>query len=124
MKFGLVVVQSHTYWHPDFRVEKAWRTPDDYRAFVRFELDRSKVVLERRLDRSVDKLAWPYGIVDPELESAAKHAGYIYALAYAGGAAHPGVGLYTFPHIPLPQWARGTAFATLLGELPKTRPGS
>ena len=29
---GLVDVQSHTYWHPDFRQEKAHRTAADYRS--------------------------------------------------------------------------------------------
>ena len=124
VKSGLVDVQSHTYWHPDFRVEKARRTPQDYRAFVDFQLERSKSVLERRLGVSVDMLAWPYGIVNPALEAAAKRAGYAFAVAYAGGPGHRGVDLYAIPRIPVPQRAQGKAFAALLREASRAQPGS
>ncbi|HEV2576288.1 MAG TPA: polysaccharide deacetylase family protein [Acidobacteriaceae bacterium] len=37
---GLVDVQSHTYWHPDFRKEKVRRSTGDYAAFVDTQLSR------------------------------------------------------------------------------------
>lgn len=113
---GLVDVQSHTYWHPNFHQEKAHRTPTDYRHFVDFQLAHSKKTLESKLGGKVDLLAWPYGIFDPQLEEAAARAGYVAAFAYAGGAAHPGVNLFAIPRIPVSDWDNGARFAALLGE--------
>jgi peptidoglycan/xylan/chitin deacetylase (PgdA/CDA1 family) len=59
---GLVDVQSHTYWHPNFRRERARLTTAEYQAFVAFQLQRSKDVLSKRLGVSIEMLAWPYGI--------------------------------------------------------------
>ncbi|MFW1406334.1 polysaccharide deacetylase family protein, partial [Vibrio parahaemolyticus] len=72
---GFVDVQSHTYWHPNFHIERKRRSPADYRAFVDDQLRRSRQVLEARLKTPVDLLAWPFGIVDSELEAAAQQAG-------------------------------------------------
>ena len=61
---GLVDVQSHTFWHPDFQKERARQNPEKYQAFVDDQLARSKSILESRLGIKVDLLAWPFGIVD------------------------------------------------------------
>ncbi len=74
---GLVDVQSHTYWHPNFHQEKARRAPADYRSFVDTQLSRSKQIIAAKLGRPVDMLAWPFGIYDAELREAAKRAGYV-----------------------------------------------
>lgn len=73
---GLVEVQSHTYWHPNFHKDSRRLSPEDYRAGVRMQLARSRSVLEKRLAVSVDLLAWPFGIHDPWLEEEARRAGY------------------------------------------------
>ncbi|TWB23155.1 polysaccharide deacetylase [Nitrospirillum bahiense] len=121
VRSGLVDVQSHTYWHPDFRKERARRTPDDYRAFVNSQLVRSKAALERHLGVKVDLLAWPFGVIDADLQSAAEHAGYRAAFAYEGGLAAPGVLPYAIPRIPVSNQARDTAFAALLAQAPEKR---
>lgn len=101
LKSGLVDVQSHTYWHPNFRQERARRTPADYRAFVDFQLRHSRQVLEQRLGIHVTMLAWPYGIYDPQLEAAARQAGYQFAFAFAGGLARPDSDKLAIPRIPI-----------------------
>lgn len=113
---GLVEVQSHTYWHPNFRQEKARRTPAGYRDFVDYQLVHSRRTLESRLGAKVDLLAWPYGIFDPQLEHAAARTGYVAAFAYAGGASHPGVDMFAIPRIPVSDQDSGTRFGALLGK--------
>lgn len=113
---GLVDVQSHTYWHPNFHTERAHRTPADYSAFVDFQLSRSRAVLERRLGIKVTMLAWPYGIFDPQLEAAARQAGYLYAFAFAGGQVHPGDDLLAIPRIPISGFMGVDTFAALVAQ--------
>ncbi|MEA1671973.1 polysaccharide deacetylase family protein [Nitrospirillum sp. BR 11163] len=118
VRSGLVDVQSHTYWHPDFRKERARRTPDDYRAFVNSQLVRSKATLEQHLGIKVDLLAWPFGIIDADLQAAAERAGYRAAFAYEGGWAAPGGPPYAIPRIPVSDRARDATFAALLTPAP------
>jgi peptidoglycan/xylan/chitin deacetylase (PgdA/CDA1 family) len=73
---GLVDIQSHTYWHPNFKVEKKRLSPAEYRGFVDIQLQKSKRVLEKELSIKVDMLAWPFGIYDDELMKRAREAGY------------------------------------------------
>lgn len=74
---GLFDIQSHTYWHPNFRKEKRRLAPDAYRDFVRMQLVKPRRILARRLGVTADMLAWPFGIYDDELIAAAKGAGYV-----------------------------------------------
>lgn len=104
---GLVDVQSHTYWHPDFNAERRHRKPADFQHFVDDQLRRSKAVLEAHLGKPVDMLAWPYGIVAPDLEVAARNAGYAFAFAYEGGPAKAGADLLALPRIPVADATRG-----------------
>ncbi|SDD80209.1 Polysaccharide deacetylase [Sphingomonas sp. YR710] len=112
---GLVNVQSHTYWHPNFKIERRRRSSENYRAFVDDQLQRSKATLEARLRIRVDMLAWPFGIVDADLEAAARKAGYAAALAYRGGPMAPGADLLALPRIPVGDTDRGMRFAALIG---------
>jgi peptidoglycan/xylan/chitin deacetylase (PgdA/CDA1 family) len=113
---GLVDVQSHTYWHPNFRTERARLSPSAYRAFVDFQLQRSKKVLEEKLGTKVDSLAWPYGIYDPELEAAAAEAGYEAAFGFGGGLARSGCDMFAIPRIPVAGAELGSRFAAMLAE--------
>ena len=114
---GLVDVQSHTYWHPNFKVERRRRTAADYQVFVDDQLTRSKSVLERKLGRPVTMIAWPYGIVDADLEAAARRAGYEAGYAFAGGPATPGDDVLALPRIPVSDADRGERFAALTKPL-------
>jgi peptidoglycan/xylan/chitin deacetylase (PgdA/CDA1 family) len=113
---GLVDIQSHTYWHPDFSKEKSHRTPADYAAFVSRQLTRSREELDKRLGTHVTLLAWPYGIVDSALEEAAAHAGYFAAFGYDGEIARPGDRPFSIHRIPVPNFAHGSAFEKLLRD--------
>lgn len=113
---GLVDIQSHTYWHPNFRKDKAKRTPADYAAFVNTQLTRSREKLDAQLGTHISLLAWPYGILDPDLEAAAARAGYVAAFGYTGGVARPGDDPFSIHRIPVPNFAHGSAFEGLLRD--------
>ena len=78
---GLIDIQSHTYWHPDFLQEKRRLSAPAYERLVDDQLGRSKSVLEGRLGAIVDLLSWPFGIHDDDLQHHAVRAGYIAAVA-------------------------------------------
>ncbi len=77
---GLFDLQSHTFWHPNFKREKKKLKPAEYQKLVDSQLQKSKAVLEKRLS-TVDLLAWPFGIYDDYLENEASKAGYVAAFS-------------------------------------------
>lgn len=89
---GLFDLQSHTFWHPNFKNEKKRLKPSEYQSFVDTQLKKSKERLERELQVRVDVLAWPFGIYDDELMNKAMMAGYVAALSidrrHAGPSDH------------------------------------
>jgi len=111
---GLVEVQSHTYWHPNFNQERARLSPDAYRAFVTMQLVRSKQVLGERLGTSIDMLAWPFGIHDPELEHLATLAGYKAAFTLERRAASRGASMLALPRYLMTDLDRGSRFAAIV----------
>lgn len=116
VRTGLFDVESHTYWHPNFRIEKARLSPEKYRQFVSMQLTRSKAILERRLGIHVDMLAWPFGIYDAQLMSQASQAGYIAAFSIerrSAGARDP---LLALPRYIVTDGDVGAAFARLLDQ--------
>ena len=78
---GLFDVQSHTFWHPNFKREKKRLKPAEYQKFVETQLVKSKMVLDKRLGTNIDLLAWPFGIYDDYLEAEAQKAGYVAAFS-------------------------------------------
>ena len=48
---GLVDIQSHTFWHPNFKIEKKRLTPAAYEKFTQDQLVKSKAVLEAEAGR-------------------------------------------------------------------------
>jgi len=74
---GLFEIQSHTYWHPDFRKEKKRLSNVEYVKFVEMQIKKSKDRLEKEFDIEVNMLAWPFGICDAWLISKAIEAGYV-----------------------------------------------
>ena len=107
---GLVNVQSHSFTHPRFDLERAQRTPDSFAAFVAEELGRSRQMISDRLGTPVDFLAWPYGVVDEQLEQAARKAGYRAAFGYGGGPAAPGMDFFALPRVGIDQDVVGQRF--------------
>ena len=78
---GLFDMQSHTFWHPNFKKEKKKLKPEEYKKLVDAQLVKSKASLEKRFGGTVDVLAWPFGIYDDELEKDAAKAGYVVAFS-------------------------------------------
>ena len=112
---GLVDIQSHTYWHPNFNVDRKRLAPAAYDKFVRDQLVKSKEVLEQRLGGKVDLLAWPFGIHDQQLEQAAKAAGYEAAFTIERRPVTRADGLMTLPRFIVTDFDRGSRFLSLLG---------
>jgi hypothetical protein len=67
---GLFDIQSHSYWHPNFRVEKRRLSETAYRIRL-MQLTKSRSVLENHLDVGVDLLA-AIRIADDELVGIAR----------------------------------------------------
>jgi peptidoglycan/xylan/chitin deacetylase (PgdA/CDA1 family) len=78
---GLFDLQSHTFWHPNFKKDKKKLKPAEYQKLMDAQLKKSKAVLEKRFGAPVDLLAWPFGIYDDELEKNAAQAGYVVAFS-------------------------------------------
>lgn len=78
-RLGWVEIESHTYWHPNFRTERARRTPDEFRRFVSWQLSRSRERIEAETGKPVRLLAWPFGIHDAETAELAVREGYFAA---------------------------------------------
>jgi len=76
-KTGLFDIQSHTYWHPNFKRERRKLSPDAFEKLVTTQLQKSKTKLEAELGSKVDLLAWPFGIYDDYLLKRAAEIGYI-----------------------------------------------
>ena len=73
---GFLDLQSHTFWHPNFKKDKERLNPSEYEHFVEMQLKKSREKLERELNIKVDMLAWPFGICNDELINKALEAGY------------------------------------------------
>jgi peptidoglycan/xylan/chitin deacetylase (PgdA/CDA1 family) len=76
-KTGLFDMQSHGYWHPNFKIEKKRLSPADYEKFVDTQLSKTRKTLEKKLGGTVDIIGWPFGIFDDYLISRAVKAGYV-----------------------------------------------
>lgn len=78
---GLFDIESHTYWHPNFKQERKRLSRYEYEKFVHVQLFNSKKILENKLGKKITLLAWPYGIYDNYLEQEAAKAGYVMAFS-------------------------------------------
>lgn len=111
---GLFEIQSHSYWHPNFKKEKKCLTPEKYEKLVEMQLTKAKEKLESTLGIHVDMLAWPFGIYDNELIRKALAAGYVAALTLERRHANSSDQLMALPRYLMTDGDRGKAFARLL----------
>lgn len=112
---GLVDIQSHTFWHPNFNVEKKRLAPAAYEKFVQDQLVKSKAVLEQRLGGKVDLLAWPFGIHDDQLAQWAQAAGYAAAFTIERRPVTRSDRIMALPRFIVTDLDRGNRFVSLLG---------
>lgn len=96
---GLIDIQAHTYWHPNFKQEKRRLSAEAYGDFVHMQLAKPRQVLAQRLGVDADLMAWPFGIYDQELLAAAATAGYV--AAFTLDRRHPRAG---DPPLALPRY--------------------
>src|SRR5208282_718920 len=111
---GLFSVESHTYWHPNFRIEKRRLSAEDYGKFVDSQLGKSRQVLERRLGGHVTMLSWPFGIYDDELIAAAAKSGYAAAFTIERHRVSRGDNLMALPRFIVTNGDVGQGFGSLL----------
>jgi peptidoglycan/xylan/chitin deacetylase (PgdA/CDA1 family) len=111
---GLFDIQSHTYWHPNFKVEKRRLSPAQYEAFVRMQFLKSRRVLDQRLGLNVDMLAWPFGIFDQELIRLARLEGYTAAFTMVRASVKRGDNVMILPRYLMTDEMRGRRFAKFI----------
>jgi peptidoglycan/xylan/chitin deacetylase (PgdA/CDA1 family) len=120
---GLVDIQSHTYWHPNFAQEKKRLSRGEYERLVEDQLRRSRSTLEDRLRTRVDMLAWPFGIYDDDLIGRAAGSGYIAAVTLDRRHATSRDSVMALPRYLVTDADTGARFQALLeGRAPTPRP--
>jgi peptidoglycan/xylan/chitin deacetylase (PgdA/CDA1 family) len=115
---GLFDVQSHTYWHPNFNIERRHRTPADFQHFVRTQLDMSRQRIEAEVGGHVDLLAWPFGICDDELMALAAEEGYVAAFSLEPHSVDGHSRMLALPRFLMVDSYGVAGLARLLGEPP------
>lgn len=113
---GLFDVQSHTYWHPNFKIERKRLTAPEFIQFVRAQLQRSRTRIEAEVGGHVDMLAWPFGIYDDQLMALAASEGYVAAFTLDGYAVKRQSAMLALPRFLIIDAYNASAFARLLGE--------
>lgn len=73
---GLFEIESHTFWHPNFKVERKRLSALEFDRFARSQFTRVRAAIDRQLGVAPDQLAWPFGIYDDELIRIARECGY------------------------------------------------
>ena len=111
---GLFDIQSHSYWHPNFRIEKRRLTATEYEKLVDMQLTKSKSQIEKRLGVTVEMLAWPFGIYDAELIDRARKAGYVAGLTLERRPASQSDNIMEIPRYLMTDAVRGKAFGRLV----------
>ncbi len=119
-KSGLFDIQSHTYWHPNFKRERKKLKPAELDRLVDTQLKKSKEKLEKELGGKVEMLAWPFGIYDEYLLGRAANAGYTASFTIERHHAGAGDQVMKLPRYLLINTDQGKAFAQILaGTAPK-----
>jgi hypothetical protein len=111
---GLVDIQSHTFWHPNFKIEKKRLAPAAYEKFTQDQLVKSKTVLEQKFNIKVDELAWPFGIYDDQLMQWAQADGYVAAFTIDRRAVTRADKMMALPRSIVTDADRGARFEALL----------
>ncbi len=119
-KSGLFDIQSHTYWHPNFKKDRRKMPPVEFEKSVTMQLGKSKSRLEKEMGTKVDMLAWPFGIYDDYLLKKAAAAGYVATFTIEARHATAGENVIKLPRYLLINADQGKAFAQIVaGSAPK-----
>lgn len=115
-KNSAIDIQSHTFWHPNFKVEKKRLTETAYKEFVDRQLGHAKAVLEQKLAKKIDLLAWPFGIYDDWLMQEAQQAGYKAAFTLDRHPVRPGDKPLALARYLMTDSQGGSAFEKMLAQ--------
>lgn len=113
-KTGLFDIQSHTYWHPNFKKERKKLSGPALDQLVITQLRKSKARLETELGGRVDMLAWPFGINDDYLIGKAGETGYVATFTIDRRHTTPSDPVMKLPRYLLVNADSGKAFVQLL----------
>jgi len=111
---GLFEIQSHTYWHPNFKTERRRLSPAAYRTFATLQYVKPRTVLRDKLGIEADSIAWPFGIHDDELTGMAREAGYIAGFTLDSRVVVGREDLMTLPRFLVTDTASGPTFTAML----------
>lgn len=111
---GLFDIQSHTFWHPNFKQEKKRLSATEYQKLVDIQLIKAKKKLEKEMGKTVDTLAWPFGIYDEDLIKRANAAGYTALLTIEARPVKNGERLAALPRFLLSDKDRGNRFVRIV----------
>lgn len=111
---GLVDVQSHTYWHPNFARERRRLSAAAYEHLAMDQLTRSRDTLQRHLGTTVDLLSWPFGIYDDQLIAWASQVGYVAGVSLDRRHATAGDPIMALPRYLVTDRDSGARFQALL----------
>ena len=113
-------IQSHTFWHPNFKRDKKKMTPAEFEKSVHVQLKKSRERLEAQLGGKVDMLAWPFGIYDDYLLKKASEAGYAATFTIQAHHANASDQVMKLPRYLLINADQGKSFARIVeGTAPK-----
>jgi len=111
---GLFDIQSHTFWHPNFKHDKKKMSPAEYEKSVNIQLKKSKDRLEKQLGVQITELAWPFGIYDDYLLKKAAEAGYQVTFTIEAHHVTTHDSLLKLPRYLLVNADQGKAFAQIV----------
>lgn len=111
---GLFDLQGHTYWHPNFKIEKKRLSPAEYDKFVDMQLKKSKEKLQKELGVTINMLAWPFGIYDDQLVRKAAAAGYVAAFTIERRPVRNSDNIMELPRYLMRNKDSGNAFAAIV----------
>nr|WP_241688962.1 polysaccharide deacetylase family protein [Burkholderia pseudomallei] len=113
---GRFDIESHTWWHPNFRTERRRLAPDAFRRFAATQFAHSRARLEREIGGPVDLLAWPFGLYDDELTSLAAQAGYVAGFTLDARKVRRGDAPLALPRLLIVDSCTPAVLARMLGE--------
>ena len=114
---GLFDVQSHTYWHPNFKIERRRLAPSAFDELVTTQLVKPRRVLNAKLGIDADLLAWPFGIYDDDLIRRANAAGYVAGVTLDARRVSPGDRTLALPRFLVTDAMSDKRFAAILPPL-------
>jgi peptidoglycan/xylan/chitin deacetylase (PgdA/CDA1 family) len=116
---GLFDFQSHTYWHPNFKIDKRRLKPAEYENFIDMQLKKSREKLEKELDVRVNMLAWPFGIYDDDLIQKAAKTGYVATFTMERHPASHLDNVMALPRYLMTNGDSGKTLTTILRDSPR-----